>query len=222
MTIRVFLADDQALVLSAFALVVRSAADMDDVGTALDGADLLRRVGASRADVVLMDLRMPEVDGITATASIVARHPEVRVLVLTTFDSEDDVIAAVWAGASGFLLKDAEPEALLAAIRRVHMGDAVLAPSATRRLLDRVGPALAPQPVPPVGYAELTAREREVLLHLAQGLSNAEIGGALFLSETTVKSHVGQILGKLGVHDRLQAVVLAYRHGLVSPDPPRG
>ncbi len=223
MSIRVFLVDDQALVLSAFALVIRSAPDMDVVGTALDGADLLRRVEAARPDVVLMDLRMPEVDGITATASVTARHPEVRVLVLATFDSEDDVVAAVRAGASGYLLKDAEPEALLDAIRRVRAGDAVLAPSATRRLLDRVGPILSSVgPGAPAGYEQLTAREREVLEHLAGGRSNVEIGQELFLSETTVKSHVGQVLGKLGVRDRLQAVVLAYRHGLVPLDPPRG
>jgi DNA-binding NarL/FixJ family response regulator len=213
--IRVFLVDDQELVRAGFAMIVDAQPDMRVAGEAGDGIEALARLGATAADVVLMDVRMPRLDGVETTRRLVRRGPGPRVIVLTTFDLDEYAFAALRAGASGFLLKDARPDDVLSAIRTVHRGDAVIAPSTTRRLLDRVAadlPAPAPGPSP---LDQLTDRERQVLLEIARGASNAEIAGRLYLSETTVKTHVGHILGKLGLRDRVQAVIFAYDSGLV-------
>lgn len=220
MTIRVFLVDDQAMVRAGFAMVVASQADLTVVGEAGDGAEALVRLAVTPADVVLMDVRMPSIDGVEATRQLLARAgpgPTPRVIVLTTFDLDDYAFAALRAGASGFLLKDAPPEDLLSAIRTVHHGDAVIAPSTTRRLLDHVANTLPAPSNGPDLLAPLTDREREVLLAVASGASNAEIADRLFLSEATVKTHVGRILSKLGLRDRVQAVIWAYEHRLVHP-----
>jgi DNA-binding NarL/FixJ family response regulator len=217
-TIRVFLVDDQTLVRTGIAMVVQAQDDMRVVGEAGDGAQALQRLAVTRADVVLMDVRMPRLDGVEATRRLLARPGWApRVIVLTTFDLDEYAFAALRAGASGFLVKDAPAEDLLAAIRTVHRGDAVIAPSTTRRLLDHVAADL---PVPldgPDRLGGLTGREREVLLEVARGASNAEIAARLFLSEGTVKTHVGRILAKLGLRDRVQAVVWAYEHRLIRP-----
>jgi DNA-binding NarL/FixJ family response regulator len=216
--IRVVLVDDQELVRTGFAMVIDSQDDMTVVGQAADGARALDVVATTAPDVVLMDVRMPVLDGIEATRRLLARHATgVRVIVLTTFDLDEHAYAALQAGASGFLLKDASAEDVLAAIRAVHAGDAVLAPSTTRRLIERVAPQLPGPRTGPDPLARLTAREREVLREVATGASNAEIAGRLFLSEATVKTHVGRLLGKLGLRDRVHAVVLAYEIGLVRP-----
>ncbi|MFD9942609.1 response regulator [Nonomuraea sp. NPDC059023] len=211
--IRVFVVDDQDLVRTGTVMVLQAQPDMEVVGEARDGADALARLRTVRADVVLMDVRMPRMDGVAATRELLAGTPEApKVIVLTTFDLDEYAFAALRAGASGFLLKDAPAEEMLAPVRTVHEGDAVIAPSTTRRLLDHVAPTLpAPGPDP------LTAREREVLRHIARGHTNAEIAGLLFLSEGTVKTHVGRILAKLGLRDRVQAVIWAYEHGLTRP-----
>ncbi|MFI6392791.1 response regulator [Nonomuraea sp. NPDC050547] len=211
--IRVFVVDDQDLVRTGTVMVLQAQPDMDVVGEARDGADALARLRTVRADVVLMDVRMPRLDGVAATRELLAGAPEApKVIVLTTFDLDEYAFAALRAGASGFLLKDAPAEEMLAAVRTVHEGDAVIAPSTTRRLLDHVAPHLpAPGPDP------LTDREREVLRHIARGRTNAEIAGLLFLSEGTVKTHVGRILAKLELRDRVQAVIWAYEHGLTRP-----
>jgi DNA-binding NarL/FixJ family response regulator len=185
------------------------------VGEAIDGADAIRRFEALSPDVVVMDVRMPTMDGIEATRRISALVPLARVLILTTFDLDEYVYEAIRAGATGFLLKDRPPEELVAAVRVVAAGEALLAPSATRRLIEefaRRSPA-----VQRTGLDELTEREREVLVLMAKGLSNAEIAKSLFVAETTVKTHVGRVLHKLGLRDRAQAVVLAYESGLVQP-----
>jgi DNA-binding NarL/FixJ family response regulator len=218
--IRVLLVDDQALLRMGFALVLDAEDDLEVVGEAGDGATALDQVRALRPDVVLMDVRMPRMNGIEATERIVAEHPGTRVLVLTTFDLDEYAFAALRAGASGFLLKDSQPADLVAAIRTVASGDAVVAPRVTRRMLELFGPHL-PRPGEPTPggvdprLAELTPREVEVLRAVAQGLSNAEIAGELVLAEATVKTHVGRILAKLGVRDRVQAVIAAYETGLV-------
>jgi DNA-binding NarL/FixJ family response regulator len=213
--IRVFLVDDQELVRAGFAMVVDAQPDMRVVGEAGDGGEALARLAATAADVVLMDVRMPRMDGVQATARLVETGLPAKVIVLTTFDLDEYAFAALRAGASGFLLKDARPDAVLDAIRTVHRGDAVIAPSTTRRLIDRVAADL-PVPVPgPDPLDALTDRERQVLLQIARGASNAEIATRLHLSETTVKTHVGHILAKLGLRDRIQAVILAYDSGLV-------
>jgi DNA-binding NarL/FixJ family response regulator len=215
--IRVFLVDDQELVRAGFVMVVDAQPDMRVVGEAGDGAAALEALAVTAADVVLMDVRMPRLDGVEATRRLVARGPGPKVVVLTTFDLDEHAFAALRAGASGFLLKDARPDDLLAAIRTVHSGDAVIAPSTTRRLLDRVARDL-PQPRPgPSPLDLLTDRERQVLLEIARGASNPEIAVRLHLSETTVKTHVGHILAKLDLRDRVQAVILAYDCGLVRP-----
>jgi DNA-binding NarL/FixJ family response regulator len=220
-TIRVFLVDDQELVRAGFRMVLDSQPDMEVVGEAGDGGEALEKLAVTKADVVLMDVRMPRLDGVEATRRVRAKNGDgtPRVVVLTTFDLDEYAFAALKAGASGFLLKDAPPSDLLSAIRSVCTGDAVVAPSTTRRLLERFVQHL-PDPAPPAvhdGLAALTAREREVLLTVARGLSNAEIAGELYLSEATVKTHVGRILAKLGLRDRVQLVVFAYENGLVGP-----
>jgi DNA-binding NarL/FixJ family response regulator len=222
-TVSLFLADDQPLLRLGFRLVLDAQPDMEVVGEAGDGADAVRQVTALRPDVVLMDVRMPGTDGIAATRAIVAARCPTRVLILTTFDLDEYAYAGLRAGASGFLLKDVPPADLLSAIRAVASGDAVVAPSVTRRLLDVFLPHLPDPAADPVAPAEprelatLTAREREILIEVAGGLSNGEIAARLYLSEATVKSHVGRVLAKLGLRDRVQAVVYAYEHHLVRP-----
>ena len=216
MTTRVLIADDQALMRGGFRMIVDAEEDLEVVGEAIDGADAVRRYEALTPDVVVMDVRMPTMDGIEATRRITAVDPPGRVLILTTFDLDEYVFDALRAGASGFLLKDRPPEELVAAIRLVARGEALLAPSVTRRLIERFA-TLPPEPAPPRGLEELTDREREVLVLMARGRSNAEIAGDLFVAETTVKTHVGRVLHKLGLRDRAQAVVLAYESGLVHP-----
>jgi DNA-binding NarL/FixJ family response regulator len=217
MTIRVVLADDQALVRGGFRMILDARPDIDVVGEAGNGAEAVEVVARLRPEVVLMDVRMPEVDGLEATRRIVAAGSPTRVIVLTTYDVDDSVFAALRAGASGFMLKDVRPAELVEAIRVVAQGDALLAPSVTRRLLDRFAGSL-PGPAPPLpDLAELTEREAEVLRLVALALSNAEIATRLVVSEATVKTHVSSILRKLGLRDRVQAVVLAYDVGLVRP-----
>ena len=220
MTIRVFLVDDQQLVRTGFAMVVQAQDDMVVVGEAGDGAEALSELRVTGADVVLMDVRMPQLDGVEATRRIAEmpadRRP--RVVVLTTFDLDEYAFAALKAGAAGFLLKDAPPEDLLAAVRAVHSGDAVIAPSTTRRLLEQFADRFpGEQTAVPASLDELTEREREVLLEVARGHSNAEIAASLVLAEATVKTHVGRLLTKTGLRDRVQLVVLAYDTGLVRP-----
>jgi len=233
--IRVAVVDDQQLVRAGFRMVIDSQPDLTVVLEAGDGAQAVRalasgspgRSALGHVDVVLMDVRMPTMDGLTATAAITAagteQCPAPRVIVLTTFDLDEYVLAAIRAGASGFLLKDAPPEEMLGAIRTVHRGDAVIAPSSTRRLLEHLVTVLPAElsddgPTPAhTAVADLTDREREVLVLMAHGRSNTEIGHDLFVAEATVKTHVGRILAKLGVRDRVQAVVVAYETALVRP-----
>jgi DNA-binding NarL/FixJ family response regulator len=223
MTIRVALVDDQQLVRAGFRMVIDSQPDLEVVLEAGDGAEAVRRLAVVPVDVVLMDVRMPTMDGLTATDRITsgahpADTPAPRVVVLTTFDLDEYVLRAIKAGASGFLLKDAPPEEMLAAIRTVHAGDAVIAPSTTRRLLEHLVTALPDEArAQHPGLAELTDREREVLVLMARGRSNGEIAGDLVVAEATVKTHVGRVLAKLGARDRVQAVVTAYESGLVRP-----
>ena len=217
--IRVFLVDDQAMVRGGFTMLVDSQDDMTVVGEAGDGADALRQLARTRADVVLMDVRMPVLDGVAATSELSARPDAPRVIVLTTFDLDEHAFAAIRAGAAAFLLKDAAPRVLLDAIRTVHSGDAVVAPSTTRRLLEHFaasGPAETVD-ASPERLAQLTEREREVLHLVARGRSNTEIARDLVVAEATVKTHVGRILAKTGTRDRVQLVVLAYETGLVAP-----
>jgi DNA-binding NarL/FixJ family response regulator len=221
MSVRVLLVDDQPLLRTGFRLILASEPDLEVVGEAADGETALAQVKALRPDVVLMDIRMPRMDGVEATRRIVeARAGEgpPRVLVLTTYDLDEYVVEALRAGASGFLLKDTPAESLVDAVRLVHQGDAVVAPGVTKRLLDRFAKLLPTTQLPdPVAATELTERERDVLLLVARGMSNAEIARALVVSETTVKTHVSSVLAKLGLRDRVQAVVYAYESGLVSP-----
>lgn len=216
-TVRVVLVDDQTLVRAGFRMVLDYQDDIEVVGEAGDGAEALRLLRTTTADVVVMDLRMPVMDGVAATTRICAAGPSPRVLVLTTFDTDQEAFAALRAGASGFLLKSVPPEELLSAIRVVASGEAVVAPRVTRRLLDRFARQLVPAAAAPDRLPGLTEREREVLLLVAQGLSNGEIGGRLHVAEATVKTHVGRILAKLELRDRVQAVVFAYESGLVRP-----
>jgi DNA-binding NarL/FixJ family response regulator len=216
MSIRILLVDDQELVRTGFRMVLDAQKDMTVVGEAGDGQAAVDMLPVTSADVVVMDVRMPRLDGIEATRRICRAGDRPRVLMLTTFDLDEYAFAALKAGASGFLLKDVPPEELLFAIRAVHSGDAVVAPSTTRRLIDRFAPMLpsGAEQLPP-DLTGLTSREREVLTHIAQGLSNNEIAARLFVSEATVKTHVGRVLAKLSLRDRVQAVVFAYETGLV-------
>jgi DNA-binding NarL/FixJ family response regulator len=208
--------DDQELVRTGFRMVLDAQPDMTVVGEAADGLEAVEAAQAHQADVMIMDARMPRLDGVAATRRIRQAGDLPRVLMLTTFDLDEYAFAALKAGASGFLLKDVPPDELLFAIRAVHSGDAVVAPSTTRRLIDRFAPMLpADAAIDPPDLGELTERERQVLILVAQGLSNAELAKQLFVSEATVKTHVGRILAKLGLRDRVQAVVYAYENGLV-------
>jgi DNA-binding NarL/FixJ family response regulator len=218
--IRVLLVDDQSLLRMGFRLILEAEPDIEVVGEAADGASGVSMTAALHPDVVLMDVRMPGMDGIQATASIIAADPASKVLILTTFDLDQYVFAGLKAGASGFMLKDAPPAELLTAIRTVAGGDAVLAPTATRRLIDQFAPLLPDpgrQPERDAVLSKLTSREQTVFTQLAAGRSNREIAAELHLSEGTVKIHVGRILTKLGLRDRVQAVVLAYESGLITP-----
>ena len=240
--IRVALVDDQQLVRAGFRMVIDSQDDLQVVAQASDGAEAVRVLTDVQVDVVLMDVRMPRMDGIEATRQITALPSSPRVIVLTTFDLDEYVISAIGAGASGFLLKDAPPEEMLAAVRTVHAGDAVIGASSTRRLLRHIGPLLGgpgglgspggqgmsaegpatvavppvPRPSPSV-LADLTPREHEVFVLMASGLSNAEIAAHFVVSEATVKTHVGRVLTKTGARDRVQVVVLGYQLGIVEP-----
>ena len=218
--IRVLLVDDQSLLRMGFRLILEAQPDIEVAGEAADGSTGITMAAALQPDVVLMDVRMPGLDGIAATAAITAAGAGSRVLILTTFDLDQYVFAGLKAGASGFLLKDAPPDELLSAVRTVAAGEAVLAPSATRRLIDQFAPLLPDpgrQQEQDAVLSQLTDRERDVFAALAAGRSNREIAAALHLSEGTVKIHVGRILAKLGLRDRVQAVVLAYESGLITP-----
>jgi DNA-binding NarL/FixJ family response regulator len=212
-SVRVLIADDQALVRTGFRKILESEPDLEVVGEAGDGAEAVERVALLRPDVVLMDIRMPGVDGLEATRRVAGRT---RVLILTTFDASEYVYEALRAGASGFLLKDTPAAQLVTGIRVVAQGEALLAPSVTRRLIEQFARRPAPS-FRPEAVAELTARELEVLRLLARGLSNAEIAQELVIGDATVKTHVARVLQKLGLRDRVQAVVIAYESGLVQP-----
>lgn len=216
--IRVLLADDQPLLRTGFRMVLGAEDDLDIVGEAGDGVEAVELARRLLPDVVLMDIRMPRMDGVAATKAIVDARLPVRVLILTTFELDEYIVGGLRAGASGFLAKDVPAEDLVTAIRTVARGEAVVAPRILRRLLDRFASALPdPNAAPPRSLDVLTDREREVLVQVAKGLSNAEIAAVLSVSETTIKTHVGHVLTKLGLRDRVQAVVLAYETGLVKP-----
>nr|WP_296767315.1 response regulator transcription factor [Rhodococcus sp. (in: high G+C Gram-positive bacteria)] len=217
MPITVFIVDDQELMRMGLTMVLDAQDDIDVVGEASDGESAVVRVAELRPDVVLMDVRMPGIDGIDATSRIVESLSNSRVLVMTTFDLDEHVLGALRAGASGFLLKDTPPVDLVSAIRSIAAGDAVVSPKVTKRLLSRFISEESPPTRDPAVLDALTDREREVLESLATGMSNAEIASHLVLSEATVKTHVGRVLTKLGLRDRVQAVVLAYETGLVRP-----
>ena len=219
MSVRILIADDQALVRAGFRMILDAEEDLAVLGEASDGLEAVAMAGRLEPDVVLMDIRMPELDGIQATRRIIEAAGErpVRVLMLTTFDLNEYVYDALRAGASGFLLKDVPPEQLVAGIRVISEGEALLAPSITKRLIQEFAAAGPAQVEPPRGLDELTSRELEVFKLLARGLSNAEIAQELIVSETTVKTHVARVLMKLGLRDRVQAVVLAYESGVAVP-----
>jgi DNA-binding NarL/FixJ family response regulator len=218
--IRVLVADDQALVRGGFRSILETQPDIQVVGEAEDGRDAVVQAAACAPDVVLMDIRMPRLNGIAATSEILAAPTPPKVLILTTFDLEDYVYSALRAGASGFLLKSAPPRELAGAIRTVAAGDALLAPEITRRLIGEYVARPRATAAPCVAFDRLTPRETEVLMLIARGFSNAEIGSRLYLSEPTVKTHVSRVLAKLRVRDRVHAVVLAYESGLVQPGAP--
>lgn len=224
--VRLVLVDDQALVRAGFRMVLDAQPDMEVVGESGDGAAALDLLSTTRADIVLMDIRMPRMDGVAATEALCQRPDPPRVIVLTTFDLDEYAHAALRAGASGFLLKDAGPEELLAAIRAVHGGDSVIAPSTTRRLIEHFSDHLgtppspaSPRPTEDPRLSDLTPRELEVLKAVARGLTNAEISAELYLAEATVKTHIGRILSKAQLRDRVQMVLLAYESGLVDVRP---
>ncbi len=214
--IKILLVDDQALVRSGFRMILEARDDLDVVGEAENGREAVELAATTSPDVILMDVRMPELDGVEATSRILASGSPARVLILTTFDLDEYVVRAIRAGASGFLLKDVRPAELVDAIRVVAAGDALLAPSVTRRLLDRFARTIEDE-APPPSLCELTERELEILGLVARGLSNAEIAERLVVSETTVKTHVSAVLRKLHLRDRVQAVIAAYDAGLVRP-----
>jgi DNA-binding NarL/FixJ family response regulator len=217
MSVRVLVVDDQALVRAGFVKLLEPEDDLRVVGEAADGAEAVEAAVRTHPDVVLMDIRMPRLDGIEATRRIRAARNAARVLVLTTYDLDEYVFDALKAGASGFLLKDAPADQLVAGIRVVAAGDALLAPAVTKRLIEEFARRPTPPPGGPAELAELTAREREILTLIARGLTNSEIAGELVVGASTVKTHVGNVLSKLGLRDRVQAVVLAYETGLVRP-----
>jgi DNA-binding NarL/FixJ family response regulator len=221
-SIRLLIADDQELVRTGLRLFLQMQDDLEVVGEAGDGIEAVARARELRPDVVLMDIRMPRLNGVEATATLAEAgiEPRPRVLVLTTFDLDEYVFGALRAGAAGFLLKDAPRERLLEAIRVVHRGDALLSPSITRRLVEEFAARADPLEPPEAVLAQLTPREREVLALVARGYSNSEIAQRLVVTEATVKSHVGSVLSKFGLRDRVQAVVFAYEHGIVVPGEP--
>jgi DNA-binding NarL/FixJ family response regulator len=219
-SIRVLVADDQSMVRAGFRMLLSGEDDIEVVAEASNGLEAVDKAARFDPTVVLMDIRMPELDGLEATRRILAADATARVLVLTTFDLDEYVYEALKAGASGFVLKDDPPEQLLAAIRTVAAGDALLSPAVTKRVIERF--TRIPQPAPPKQLEELTERELDVFRLIARGLSNAEIGKELFISDTTVKTHITHILQKLDLRDRVQAVVLAYQAGLFEGDAPPG
>ena len=215
MSIRVLVADDQAMVRSGFRMLLSGEPDIEVVAEAGTGREAVQKAARFEPTVVLMDIRMPDLDGLQATREIVAADPSARILILTTFDLDEYVYEALRAGASGFVLKDDPPEQLIAAVRTVAAGDALLSPAVTRRVINQF--TRIPRPAPPKELDELTEREREIFVLIADGLSNAEIGSRLFISDATVKTHITHIFQKLGLRDRVQAVVLAYRSGIFEP-----
>ena len=219
MSIRILIADDQSLVRTGFRMILDAEPDLDVVGEAVDGREAVDKARAARPDVILMDIRMPELDGIEATRRIIADAGEEapKILMLTTFDLNEYVYEALRAGASGFLLKDVPAEQLADGVRVVAAGEALLAPSVTRRLLAEFAQVRPRDAAPPPAFEELTPRELEVFRLIARGMSNAEVAQELIVSETTVKTHVARVLMKLGLRDRIQAVVLAYESGIIQP-----
>ena len=217
MTIRVLVADDQSMVRAGFRMLLADEDDIEVVAEASNGLEAVDKAARFRPSVVLMDVRMPELDGLEATRRILAADDTPRILILTTFDLDEYVFEGLKAGASGFVLKDDSPEQLLAAIRTVAAGEALLSPTITKRVIEKF--VHISRPAPPKEFEELSERERDVFRMMARGLSNAEIGNELHISETTVKTHVTHILQKLNLRDRVQAVVLAYQTGVFEPDP---
>jgi DNA-binding NarL/FixJ family response regulator len=212
-SIRVLVADDQALVRAGFRMLLADEEEIEVVAEAGNGVEAVEKAARFRPSVILLDIRMPELDGLEATRRIIAEDPGARILILTTFDLDQYIYEALRAGASGFVLKDDPPEQLIEAIRTVAAGDALLSPAVTRRVIEQF--TRIPRPTRPPGLDELTTREREILCLIARGLSNAEIGAQLYIGETTVKTHVTHVLQKLDLRDRVQAVVLAYQTGLL-------
>ena len=219
MNIRVLIADDQSMVRAGFRMLLSGEQDIEVVAEARDGLEAVAKAARFDPTVILMDIRMPELDGLEATRRILAADDAARILILTTFDLDEYIYEALSAGASGFVLKDDPPEQLIAAVRTVAAGDALLSPTVTKRVIEQF--ARSPRPAPPKGVDQLTAREREILRLIVAGLSNAEIGKELYISDTTVKTHVTHILQKLDLRDRVQAVVLAYETGLFDLDARR-
>jgi DNA-binding NarL/FixJ family response regulator len=217
MTIRVLVADDQSMVRAGFRMLLADEQDIEVVAEAENGREAVEKTARFNPDVILMDIRMPELDGLQATRRILAEDNGARILILTTFDLDEYVYEALSAGASGFVLKDDSPEQLLAAIRTVAAGEALLSPAVTKKVIKQF--ARRPRPAPPKEIGELSERERDVFRLMAEGLSNGEIGQELYISETTVKTHVTHILQKLGLRDRVQAVVLAYQTGIFEETP---
>jgi DNA-binding NarL/FixJ family response regulator len=217
MSIGVLVVDDQSMVRAGFRMLLGGESDIDVVAEASNGREAVEKAARFKPAVVLMDIRMPELDGLQATREILAANPDARILILTTFDLDEYIYEALRAGASGFVLKDDPPENLIAAIRTVAAGDALLSPSVTNQVISQF--ARLPQPSPPKELEDLTSREMEVFRLIARGLSNVEIGEQLFISDTTVKTHVTHVFQKLNLRDRVQAVVLAYQAGIVDAEP---